>query len=147
MSERFDGFDESTERISASEGDVGRILARMRHDLETAEKLSTEAPDWSLAAAHQAIYGACVALMAAHGYRPKVNGHHKTAIAFARVVLGDQKELLDQADMIRRRRHRLMYGTSYVVSQDEVAAALTLARKVAEIATAVASAEVRKRKT
>ncbi len=130
MSDRFAELEPNLDRITANLADVEALLARMEKDLRTAEKLRDDDPAWALTIAHQAIYNGCVALMAAHGYRPRINGHHRTAIQFARLALPGQAALLRQADLVRRERHRAVYGGLHAVPLADVHASLQLARQV-----------------
>ena len=139
MSNPFAELDRKLERIPARLADVERLLEKMEHDLATAEDIRERAPDWALKIAHQAVLDACTALMAAHGYRARVNGHHYVAIRFAQLALPEHTALLDRAEMLRRRRHEVIYGV-YVVSEEEVEGALDLARQLAPILRAAALA-------
>ncbi|MGH2376571.1 MAG: HEPN domain-containing protein [bacterium] len=130
MSDRFAELEPQLDRIAAKPADVEALLARMEKDLRTAEKLRNDDPAWALTIAHQSIYNGCIALMAAHGYRPRINGHHRTAIQFARLALPGQAALLRQADLLRRERHRAVYGGLHAVPLADVDASLQLARQV-----------------
>lgn len=115
-------------------------FAEIEHDLATAEHIRERAPDWALKIAHQAVLDGCTALMAAHGYRARVNGHHRVTIRFAQLMLPDDAALLDRAEMLRRRRHEVTYGGAHIVSEEEVDGALELARQLAPILRAAALA-------
>ncbi len=54
-------------------------------------------------------------------------------IRFAQLASPEHQKLLDRAEMLRRRRHQVTYGTSYVVSEEEAKGALELARQLAPI--------------
>jgi hypothetical protein len=82
---------------------------------------------------HEAILTGCTALMAAHGYRTKANGHHYVTIRFAWLALPEHAALLDHAEILRRRRHQVTYGTVYLVSEEETEGALKLANRLAPI--------------
>lgn len=142
MSARFAELEADTERIPVNRVDVEALLTRMEHDLRTAEKIRADDPVWSLTIAHQAIYNGCVALMAAHGYRPRINGHHRTVIQFARLALPEHVALVRQADLLRRQRHRAVYGGMLTVSDADVQASLDVAQQLAAILKTAALAEV-----
>lgn len=146
MRDRFAELEPSLDRIAANRADVDALLARTEKDLRTAEKLRDDDPAWALTIAHQAIYNGCVALMAAHGYRPRVNGHHRTAIQFARLALRGQAALLRQADFLRRERHRAVYGGLHAVTRTEVDASLQLARQLLPVLKEAALAVLAERK-
>ena len=136
MSNLFAELEHRLERISPRRADVQRLLEKMEHDLATAEDIRERAPDWALKIAYQAVLDGCTALMAAHGYRARVNGHHYVTIRFAQLALPEHTALLDRAELLRRRRHEVTYGSGYIVSEEEVDGALELAPilKVAALA-------------
>ncbi len=141
MNRRFAELKDQLQQVPVSRVDVEEQLQKMRHDLEAAEKIREDTPDWALRAAHEAILAGCTALVRAHGYRVKVKaqmGHHYTSIRFAQLALSDHTALFDQADMIRRRRHTISYGALVAVSVDEVNEALTLAKTLLPVFTEAA---------
>lgn len=140
MSSTFAELEPKLQRVTISRNDIERLLQKMAHDLETAEHNREKAADWALKIARQAILDGCIALMAAHGYRPKVNGHHYVTIRFAQLALPGHTVLFDRAEMLRRRRHEVTYGGVYVVSEEEVEGTLELARQLAPILGAAALA-------
>lgn len=125
---RFAEIEDKLARVTVSHKDVQGLLEKTAHDMEVAEDNREKAPDWTLKIVYEAILSGCTALMAAHGYRAKVNGHHYVTIRFAQLALPDHTALLDRAEMLRRRRHGITYGSSYTVSDQEVEDALSLAR-------------------
>src|SRR3990170_5166639 len=118
MSNLFAELERGLERMSMGRADVERLLEKMEHDLATAEDIRERAPDWALKIAYQAVLDACTALMAAHGYRARVNGHHYMTIRFAQLALPEHTALLDRAELLRRRRHEVTYGSGYIVSEE-----------------------------
>ncbi|MDI6772687.1 MAG: HEPN domain-containing protein [bacterium] len=147
MSSRFAEIEASIERIGAVRPDVEALLGRMDQDLRTAEKLRQDDPTWTLTIAHQAIHNGCVALMAAWGYRPRVNGHHRTAIRFARLALPEHAALLRQADLLRRERHRAVYGDIEAVPHADAEASIRLARRLTQILREAALAALEEQNT
>lgn len=133
MTNPFPELDTDVEHVAVGRRDVERLLAKMARDLGTAQRNREDAPDWALTIAHQAIYLGCVALMAVHGCRPRVNGHHMTALRFARLALPVHSALLHRAERLRRHRHRAMYGTADQVSQTDLDSALELAHQLTAI--------------
>lgn len=121
------------DRIPVSRGTVQHLLGKMDRDLRAAERNRDEAPEWAIAIAHQAILNGCLAVMAAHGYRARINGHHRVAIEFTRRVLSDQDALLVQADRLRRQRHRAVYGMATSMSASSAARAVVLAQRLAPV--------------
>ena len=113
MSDNFAEIRDKLERVRVRRIDVAGALEKMRRDLRAAEHNREVAPEWAVAAAHQAIFSGCAALMAARGYRVRPNGHHKIAIQFARSELPEHSALFDQAELVRRTRHRTMAAHHY----------------------------------
>lgn len=132
MSARFAALEQEgkIERVPAGRAEVDRLHAVVARDLATAEDLRERNRDWALAIAYNAMLQACLALMAAHGYRPKGEAQHRTTIAFARMALPEQARLLDRVDRLRHRRHRAVYGAVGEISAADVEAALALARDI-----------------
>jgi hypothetical protein len=133
MSNPFVELERKLEKVPVSRTEIERLLEKMEHDQDAAEYNRQKAPDWALKIAHEAILSGCTALMAAHGYRPKVNGHHYVTLRFAHLALPGHKAIFDRAEMLRRRRHQITYGTTYAVSEEEVAGALELVHHLAPI--------------
>lgn len=132
MSADFEGLEqeEKIEHVPTGRAEVDRLQAVVARDLTTAEDLREQNRDWALAIAYNAMLQATLALMAAHGYRPRGEAQHRTAIAFARLALPERERLLDRLDRLRHRRHQAVYGAAGQVSTSDVEAALTLAREI-----------------
>lgn len=129
----FVELEHKLEQVPVSRDDVERLLKKMDHDLDAAEYNREKAPDWVLKMASEAILSDSTALMAARGYHAKVNGHHYMTIRFAQLALPQYTALLDRAEMLRRRRHQVTYGTVYVVSAEEMEGTLELAHQLTAI--------------
>jgi hypothetical protein len=138
MSNPYPELSAHVQNVLVSREDVERLLAKMEDDRKAADHNREDAPSWAVTIAHQVIYSGCAALMAAHGCRPRVNGHHKTAIQFAGLTLPEHSALFDDAEQVRRQRHAVMYGTMTTPSNADVAATLKLAHQLAEILAAAA---------
>jgi len=89
MNARFEALEHEgkIERVPAGRVEVDRLHAVVARDLATAEDLRERNRDWAPAIAYNAMLQACLALMAAHGYRARGEAQHRTAIAFARLAL------------------------------------------------------------
>jgi len=118
------------EAVPTGRAEVERLHVVVDRDLATAEDLRERNRDWALAIAYNAMLQACIALMAAHGYRPRGEGQHWTAIEFCRLALPEQERLFDRLDSLRQKRHRTVYGAAGQVSGVEVRDALTLVGQV-----------------
>lgn len=126
------------EQIPVRRGDVRRLLRKMEHDLKAAEEET--AADWIVKKVYEAILTGCAALMAARGYRTKSGSwHHYATIRFAQLALPVHANLLDRGEMLRRRRHQVTYGASYVVSEEEAESTLEFARGLTRILKEAAS--------
>ncbi len=132
MSNLYAEILDNLDKIPGSRKDVVRLLDKMDHDMRAAE--SEELADWVIKKVHEAILNGCTALMAAQGYRVKAGPwHHYVTVRFAQLALPEHRKLLDRAEMLRRRRHQVTYGTSYTVSEEETKGALELVRQLASI--------------
>lgn len=135
MSAPFDELEQEgrIEPVPTGQAEVERLHVVVARDLATAEDLRERNQDWALAIAYNAVLQACVALMAAHGYRPRGEGQHWTAIEFGRLALSQHEHLFDRLDRLRQRRHRAVYSAVGQISSVEVRDALTLAGEVIPI--------------
>lgn len=88
-STRFEALEQDgrIEQVPTGRVEVDRLHAAAKRDLATAEDLGERDHEWALAIAYNALLQACLALTAACGYRPRGEGQHRTAIAFARLAL------------------------------------------------------------
>src|SRR5207248_671570 len=105
----FAELERSLDRIPLRRPEIERLLEKMEHDLDAAEYNLKKMPDWAVKMAHEAILSGCTALMAAYGYRSKVNGHHFVTLRFAQLALPAHKAMLDHAERLRRLRHQVTY--------------------------------------
>ena len=88
--------------------------------------VSTENRDWAFAIAYNAILQAIRALAFSKGYRPIGEAQHKTSVEILRIELGDNPAV-EQINRMRRRRNRVVYNMSGLVSLVEVEEALRVA--------------------
>lgn len=141
MNARFEALEQEgrIEPVPTGRTEVDRLHAVVARDLATAEDLRERNRDWALAIAYNAMLQACLALMAAHGYRPRGEAQHRTAIAFARLALPEHDRLLDRVDRLRHRRHQAVYGVAGQISAADVEAALALAREIVPVLRNVAA--------
>lgn len=135
MNAPFDDLEQEgrIEPVPTGHADVARLNAVVDRDLATAEDLRERNRDWALAIAYNAMFQACIALIAAHGYRPRGEGQHWTAIEFARLALPEHERVFDRLDSLRQKRHRTVYAAAGHVSDIEVRDALKLANDVIPI--------------
>jgi hypothetical protein len=135
MSARFEALEQEgrIEQAPTGRSEVARLHTVVSRDLATAEDLRERNRDWALAIAYNAMLQGCLALMAAHGYRPRGEAQHRTAIAFARLALPEHDRLLDRVDRLRHRRHQVVYGAVGRISAADVETALILARDIVPV--------------
>lgn len=99
-----------------------KALRIAERDLKTAKHLfEKENYDWCLAIAYNAMLQAGRALMFHMGYRPSSSHGHIAVIKFLHAVKG--KEISDKLilflDRARKKRHRIVYEESEIISESE----------------------------
>ncbi|UCE39709.1 MAG: HEPN domain-containing protein [Thermoplasmata archaeon] len=105
-------------------------MALAKRDLRTSKSLSKDNPDWAFSIAYNSMLQSARALMFSMGYRPFGKAQHISAVRFAEAVLsGKAKEIIVILDRMRRKRHRVVYDTSGLISQLEAKKAVTSAEK------------------
>jgi len=117
-------------RIPIDKKRVEQCMEIARRDLETAQSLSDNNPDWAFSIAYNSMLQSARALMFSMGYRPLGQAQHISAVRFAEAVLGKKaKEVVMVMDRMRRKRHRVVYDTSGLISLGEANRAVTNAEK------------------
>lgn len=117
-------------KISVDKNRVKSSLALSKRDLATARSLIGDNPDWAYSIAYNSMLQSARALMFSLGYRPLGQAQHISAIRFAETALGKQaKEIITVLDRMRRKRHRVVYDTSGLISQLEAKQAVSKAEK------------------
>lgn len=112
---------------------VTQLLQLAARDLATAEKLLDQDVDWAFNIIYNAILQAMRALMLHEGFRPRGAEQHRTIVLFAQEALGPtHKRRVDLFDQMRRKRHRLVYEMTGLVSRQEVEQAFTFATEFVE---------------
>jgi uncharacterized protein (UPF0332 family) len=118
--------------------EVVQLLQLAARDLSTAGRNLEEAPDWAYSIAYNSILQAGRALMFFEGYRPRGSEQHATVVEFVEERLGpsyiEQVRLFDQ---MRRKRHRVIYEATGLVSKMEAEQAVAFATKFVEQITEV----------
>lgn len=117
-------------RISIDKKRVEQCIKIARRDLKAAKSLSNDNPDWAFSIAYNSMLQSARAMMFSMGFRPQGHAQHISAVRFAEVVLGHKaREIIAILDRMRRKRHRVVYDTSGLISQFEVNQALLNAEK------------------
>lgn len=92
--------------------------------------------DVALSLAYNAMLNAGRALMAAKGYRPDSETHHKTVVNFCAAVLpSESSQLTSLFNRYRVRRHDIVYGevSGDSVGENEAKTAVTKAKEFLEL--------------
>jgi uncharacterized protein (UPF0332 family) len=109
---------------------IMQLLQLAKRDINTARRNLEDAPDWAYSIAYNSILQASRALMFFTGYRPRGGEQHATVVEFIEERLGStfegQVKLFDQ---MRRKRHRVIYEASGLVSRKEAEQAIEFAEK------------------
>lgn len=117
-------------KISIDKKRVKECIAIAKRDLRTAKSLSEDNPDWAFSIAYNSMLQSARALMFSMGFRPQGKAQHISTVRFAEVVLGKKaKEIIILLDRMRRKRHRVVYDTSGLISQLEANSAVLNAEK------------------
>ena len=117
-------------KISINKKRVKESIALAKRDLNTAKSLVNNNPDWTFSIAYNSMLQSARALMFSMGYRPLGKAQHISAIRFAELVLGSKaKEIIMILDRMRRKRHRVVYDTSGLISMQEAKTAISNADK------------------
>ena len=118
------------ERVTVDDYEVDQLLKVLRRDAKTAEQLINVDLDWAFAVAYNSMIQGCLALMKAHGYRPRGVNKHIVAIRFAREALGEGwRKVLNRLDRIRKKRHRVVYEVAGSISEYEAKETIELASR------------------
>lgn len=105
---------------------VEQCVEIAKRDLETAQSLSEDNPDWAFSIAYNSMLQSARALMFSMGFRPQGQAQHISAVRFAEAVLGNKaEEIIVVMDRMRRKRHRVVYDTSGLISIGEANRAVT----------------------
>ena len=112
------------------QNEITQLLQLAKRDLNTARRNLEEAPDWAYSIAYNSILQASRALMFFTGFRPRGSEQHATVVEFVEERLGStfeaQVKLFDQ---MRRKRHRVIYEASGLVSRKEAEQVIEFAEK------------------
>ena len=113
-------------KISIDKKRVEQCIEIAKRDLETARSLSGDNPDWAFSIAYNSMLQSARALMFSMGFRPLGKTQHISAVRFAETVLGNKaQEIIAVMDRMRRKRHRVVYDTSGLISIGEANRAVT----------------------
>ena len=107
---------------------IENLLERAEIDLKTATRNLDDDPECTHTYAYRAMLRSGQALMLSSGYRPDIKNKHKTVVQFASLALGGEHEILvNDFDLIRRKRHAFFYEPEIPCSRMEAEHALKTA--------------------
>ena len=102
--------------------EIQQLLKVANRDLTAASRNLEADPDWAYSMAYNAILQVSRALMLHGGFRPRGGEQHATVVEFVRECLGtDHKDKVHLFDQMRRKRHRVIYEVSGMISKTEAA--------------------------
>jgi uncharacterized protein (UPF0332 family) len=115
------GFDQIKKRID-----------RASMDLKNAKILLATDEIGAYRMAYDSMLQIGIALILSYGYRPKVNGFHKTVVECVKEILGDDYSVIvKKFDQMRRNRHEAIYDIG-VISSTEAIEAINSSKKFIE---------------
>jgi uncharacterized protein (UPF0332 family) len=104
-----------------------------RRDLKVAkDNLKNKNYDWTYAIAYNAILQSARALLFSKGYRPVGEDQHKTVIEALKREFGESSDLPNRANRMRKRRHKVVYSLSGMISEIGANEALKLAEQIVQ---------------
>ncbi len=114
-----------------SKKQVGQRLALAQRDIRTARKTLAENSDWAYSIAYNAMLQASRALIFHKGYRPTSGeGAHLAVVEFVKATLGQTlPNEVDLFNKMRRKRHRAVYDSLGMISQEEARQAVDFAQE------------------
>ena len=122
--------------IKEQKPDLAQIrsqLNRASKDLLTAEAVLSVDRTWSFTIAYHATMRACKGLMYSKGFLPTKINPHKTILAFAYSIFGDEsRNFFLRLDRMRRRRHDFIYDAENDMTKSEARFAISTARELIE---------------
>jgi len=98
-------------------------------DLEACQTPGLD-PDWKLNIAHNAALQLATAALAACGFRASRQAHHYRVIQSLTFTIEADADLVAQLDAFRKKRNIADYERAGVVSEQEVAEMIDLAREL-----------------
>lgn len=121
--------DGSINSFSASEEEIAKALQIAERDMQTAQRIRNNDPDWSYSIGYNAVLQACKAYLFSRGYRASPHESHKATLAFMQETIEEPWHTkAAYLDRVRKKRHLLVYDEIGLVSQVELDNLLTEAR-------------------
>ncbi|MEW5900389.1 MAG: HEPN domain-containing protein [Acidobacteriota bacterium] len=121
-------------RCPVDEKAVLSLLKRAGKDIRTAQRNLSEDADCAYTYAYNSMLRSGLAFMTAQGFRPEVKDKHLTVVKFVASALGEKfKRLLNDYDLMRRKRHRLVYEPDIPCSKEEARNAIKTAKEFVDV--------------
>jgi uncharacterized protein (UPF0332 family) len=113
----------------ARSSEIQQLLKVADRDLAAAARNLAEDTDWAYTMAYNAILQSSRALILKDGYRPRGGEQHATVVEYIHERLGPtfDKEV-GLFDQMRRKRHKVIYEISGLVSKQEAEQAVAFAK-------------------
>lgn len=113
---------------------INNLIRRAYTDLKTAKRNIDDDEECAYTYAYNAMLRSGLALMFCKGYRPEIKDKHLTIVKFASQILGKRfKEVINNYDYMRRKRHRFIYEPDIPCSRKEAEDALKTAKSFIDI--------------
>ncbi len=110
----------SLKPYKALKTEIMQLLKIAARDILAARRNLKDDPDWAYNMSYNALLQASRALLLNEGYRTRGGEAHITVIEFMREKMGNSySNQINLFDQMRRKRHRLIYETSGIVSKAE----------------------------
>ena len=122
--------DNLIKKCPADQKAIKNLLKRAYVDLKTAKRNLKLDEDCAYNYAYNALLRSGLALMFSHGFRPDIKNKHLTVVKFSSAVLGNEfKQLINDYDFMRKKRHRFIYEPDIPCSLKEAKDAIKTAEE------------------
>lgn len=116
--------------FKATTTQVNQLLQVAERDLKAAQRNLDVDADWAYTMSYNAVLQACRAVVFSEGFRSKGGEQHATVVEFASEKFGTGfKKEVQLFDQMRRKRHRIIYETAGLVSNEEAKQAVAFAKR------------------
>lgn len=118
-------------RCPVDECAIPNLIKRALQDIRTAQRNPSEDEDCAYSYAYNSMLHSGLALMFAEGFRPEIKDKHLTVVRFVALILGEPlKQIINDYDLMRRKRHRLVYEPGVPCSKGEARSAIRTAKEI-----------------
>lgn len=112
-----------------SSQEITNLLAVVDRDIEQSH-IPELGPEWSFDIAYNAILQSATAALAARGYQAERVNKHKRVLDSLQYTIGLDRETVDLLDVLRRKRHTVVYEVVGAVSEQEATEIRALAKDI-----------------